>query len=157
MKITNFTSVREVLHNNYCSHNVIGLYHFMGISPRNLTLFTRRFLAGRCTQARYKTMFIIPNGCVQIEPHHLYRLCSRFLFNFSIIYLGKLILQHNLFMLLRLQTTQRNPLCNSWLFGSMQTAGRVTHMIFSMQPHSQATPFYLTAIENEIKSMSDLL
>ena len=102
MKITNFTSVREVLHNNYWSHNVIDLYHFMGISPRNLTLFTRRFLAGRCTQARYKTMFIIPNGCVQIEPHHLYRLCSRFLFNFSIIYLGKLILQHNLFMLLRL-------------------------------------------------------
>ena len=36
-----------MLHNNYRSHNRIGPYHFWGISPRNSTLFTRPFLAGR--------------------------------------------------------------------------------------------------------------
>ena len=42
-----FTIVREVLSNNYRSHNLIAHYHYWGISPRNLTLFTRPFLAGR--------------------------------------------------------------------------------------------------------------
>ena len=36
-----FTVVREVLCNNYRSHNLIGPYNFWGISQRNLTLFTR--------------------------------------------------------------------------------------------------------------------
>ena len=37
MEITNFTVVREVLHNNYQSCNLIGPYHFSEISPRNST------------------------------------------------------------------------------------------------------------------------
>ena len=41
-----FTVAREVLHNNYQSHNFIGPYHFWGISPSNSTLFTRPFLTG---------------------------------------------------------------------------------------------------------------
>ena len=40
-----FTVVREVLHNNYRSRNLIGPYHVWGISPMNLTLFARPFLA----------------------------------------------------------------------------------------------------------------
>ena len=42
--------VREVLRNNYWSCNLIGLYHFWGISPRNLTLFTGQFLTRRRTR-----------------------------------------------------------------------------------------------------------
>ena len=41
--------------NNYRSHNLIGPYHFLGISPRNLTSFTRLFLAGRRTRIGHKT------------------------------------------------------------------------------------------------------
>ena len=41
---TNFTVVSKVLHSNYRSLNFIGPYHFWGISPRNLTSFTRPFL-----------------------------------------------------------------------------------------------------------------
>ena len=41
---TNFTVVSKVLHSNYRSLNLIGPYHFWGISPRNLTLFIRPFL-----------------------------------------------------------------------------------------------------------------
>jgi len=37
------TVVKEVLRNSYWSR----LYRFWEISPRNLTLFTRPFLAGR--------------------------------------------------------------------------------------------------------------
>ena len=43
-------AVREVLRNNQQSCNLIGPYHFWGISPRNLTLFTRPFLTRRCKQ-----------------------------------------------------------------------------------------------------------
>ena len=45
--MNNYTVVREVLCNKYQSCNLIGHYHFWGISPRNLTLFTRPFLARR--------------------------------------------------------------------------------------------------------------
>ena len=51
MEITNSTVVREVLRNNYRSRNLIGHYHFWGISPRNSTSFTRPFLAGRRARA----------------------------------------------------------------------------------------------------------
>ena len=50
-----FTVAREVLHNNYRSCNLIGPYHFWGISLRNLTLFIRPFLTGRCAQAEHET------------------------------------------------------------------------------------------------------
>ena len=33
-----WTNIGKVLHNNYWSHNLIGLYRFWVISPRNLTL-----------------------------------------------------------------------------------------------------------------------
>ena len=46
---------REVLRNNYRSRNLIGHYHFWGISPRNSTSFTRPFLAGRRARAGHKT------------------------------------------------------------------------------------------------------
>ena len=52
---TNFTVVRKVLHDNQWSHNLIGPYHFLVISQRNSTLFTRPFLTGRCTQGRHVT------------------------------------------------------------------------------------------------------
>ena len=54
-RLTNFTVVREVLCNNYRSCNLIGPYHFLGISPRNLTSFTRPFLTGRRAQARHES------------------------------------------------------------------------------------------------------
>ena len=47
VEIKDFIVVREVLRNNYQSRNLIGPYHFWGISLRNLTCFTRPFLAGR--------------------------------------------------------------------------------------------------------------
>ena len=44
----NFTVVvREVPRKNYQSHNLIGPYHLLGISPRNSTLFTRSFFVRR--------------------------------------------------------------------------------------------------------------
>ena len=55
---TNFTFVREVLHDNYQSRNPIGPYHILGISPRNSTSFTRPFLAGRYMQAGQKTRVV---------------------------------------------------------------------------------------------------
>ena len=47
--------VREMPHFNYQSRGRIGPYHFWGISPRNSTLFTRLFLAGRRMQAGHET------------------------------------------------------------------------------------------------------
>ena len=45
----NFTVVKEVLHNNQWSRNLIGPYHILAISPGSSTSFTRPFLARRCT------------------------------------------------------------------------------------------------------------
>jgi len=53
--MTNFTAVGAVLRNNYWSHNLIGPYRFWVISPRNSTLFTRPFLAGRRAWAGHET------------------------------------------------------------------------------------------------------
>ena len=50
-----FAVVREVVGNNYWSRNLIGLYYFWVISPRNSTLFTRPFLTGMRTGAGHKT------------------------------------------------------------------------------------------------------
>ena len=52
VEMNKFTVAREVLHNNYqfCSP-----YHFWGINPRNSTLFTTPFFAGRYTWAGHKT------------------------------------------------------------------------------------------------------
>ena len=44
-----------MLCNNYRSHNLIGHYHFWVISPRNTTLFTRQFLAGRRARVGHET------------------------------------------------------------------------------------------------------
>ena len=44
-----------MLRNNYGSRNLIGHYHFWGISPRNSTSFTRPFLAGRRAWAGHET------------------------------------------------------------------------------------------------------
>ena len=52
-----FYVVMEVLRNNYQSCSLIGPYHFKGISPRNLTPFTRLFLTRRRTRAGHKTRF----------------------------------------------------------------------------------------------------
>ena len=41
--------------NNYQSRNLIGHFRFWVISPRNLSLFTRPFFAGRCVQVGYET------------------------------------------------------------------------------------------------------
>ena len=50
----NFIVVREVLHTNYQPHNLIGPYH-SGNKPRNSTLFTGPFLAGRRAWAGHET------------------------------------------------------------------------------------------------------
>ena len=50
--------MREVQRNNYQSHNLIGPYHFWGKSPRNLTWFTRVFLAGRRARVGHKTKLV---------------------------------------------------------------------------------------------------
>ena len=55
MEMTNFTVVSKVLRNNDWFCLVIGLYRFWVISPRNSTLFTRPFLAGRCMWAGDET------------------------------------------------------------------------------------------------------
>ena len=47
-----FIVVREVLRNNYGSRNLIGPYHFWGISP---TSFTRPFLVRRRAWAGHET------------------------------------------------------------------------------------------------------
>ena len=52
---THFTVVRKSLHNNYWFCNLIGLYHFWLMSPRNLISFARPFLAGRCVWAGHET------------------------------------------------------------------------------------------------------
>ena len=54
-RLTNFTVVRNVLRNNYQSHNFIGHYPFWVISPRNSTSFTRPFLARRHVWAGHET------------------------------------------------------------------------------------------------------
>ena len=69
VELKNFTVVRKVLHNNYWSHNLIGPCHFWGISPRNLTLFTRPFLARRHTQAWHKTT---PECAMTYQSHNPY-------------------------------------------------------------------------------------
>jgi len=51
MEMTNFI----VVSNNYWSRNLIGLYRFWVISPRNSTSFTRPFLAGRRARAGHET------------------------------------------------------------------------------------------------------
>ena len=57
MKMNKFIVVREVLRNNYQSHNLIGHYHVWIISLRNSTSFTRLFLAGRRMWAGHKTRY----------------------------------------------------------------------------------------------------
>ena len=71
-----------MVHNNYQSYNLIGLYHFWGISPRNLTSFTRLFLTGRRTQAEHKTTqnyragfssaYVTHIACMIIYSMHFY-------------------------------------------------------------------------------------
>ena len=57
MEMNKFYCCKGVLRNNYWSRNLIGLYHFWVISPRNLTLFTRPFLAGRHVWAGYEPKY----------------------------------------------------------------------------------------------------
>ena len=65
----NFIVVREVLHNNYQSHNLIGPYHFWAISPRNSTSFTRSFLTRRCKQAGHKTKTAVTRPFLALQSH----------------------------------------------------------------------------------------
>ena len=51
-----------MLRNNYQSRNLIGHYPFWVISPRNLTSFTRPFLAGRHAWAGHETIVILGLG-----------------------------------------------------------------------------------------------
>ena len=55
MEINKFYCWREVLCNNYRSCNLIGHYPVWVISPRNSTLFTTLFLAGRPLWAGQET------------------------------------------------------------------------------------------------------
>ena len=55
MEMNKFYCLKEVLHNNYQSHNLIGPYHFWGISSKNSTSFTRLFRTRRHVQAGHKT------------------------------------------------------------------------------------------------------
>ena len=66
-QIKNFTVVKEVLCNNYRSCNLTGPYHFWVISPRNSTLFTRPFLAGRRVRAGHETMLEGPADALQVN------------------------------------------------------------------------------------------
>ena len=59
MEMTNFTVVRAVLRNNCWSRNLIGLYRFWVISPRNSTSFTRPFLAGQARKAGHETRGLV--------------------------------------------------------------------------------------------------
>ena len=52
MEMTNFTSVRAVLRNNYWSRNLIDPYSFCQVLA---TSFTRPFLAGRRARAGHET------------------------------------------------------------------------------------------------------
>ena len=65
--------------NNYRSRNLIGHYPFWVISPRNLTSFTRPFLAGRRARAGHETNRNQPHseltstsiqntGCLHSDP-----------------------------------------------------------------------------------------
>ena len=63
MEMTNFTAVGVVLRKNYLSCNLIGLYRFWVISPRNSTSFTRLFLAGRCARAGHEA-----RSCQRLNP-----------------------------------------------------------------------------------------
>ena len=58
------TVLREVLCNNYQSHNLIGPYHFWGISPRNLTVHQTVSRREACTGwARdYESTWSLPMG-----------------------------------------------------------------------------------------------
>ena len=56
--MNNYTVVREVLCNKYQSRNLIGHYHFWGISPRYPTMFTRPFLTGRRVRAGHETKYM---------------------------------------------------------------------------------------------------
>ena len=47
--------ILQKVHNNYRSLNLIGHYPFWVISPGNLTLFTRPFLAGRRVRVGHET------------------------------------------------------------------------------------------------------
>ena len=55
MEMNKFYCCKGSVRNNYHSRSLIGHYHFWVISPRNLTLFTRPFLAGRRVWAVVKT------------------------------------------------------------------------------------------------------
>ena len=46
MEMNKFYCCKGSVSHNYQTCNLIDPYHFWGISPRNLTLFTRPFLAG---------------------------------------------------------------------------------------------------------------
>ena len=63
MEINKFNVVRELLHNNQRSHNLIGLPPFWGINPRNLTSFTRPFLARRRTRGGHETTALHGRCC----------------------------------------------------------------------------------------------
>ena len=69
----------KVLCNNYWSCNLIGPYHFWVISPRNLTLFTRPFLAGKRARGGHETntivwqtTFFIVQRATPPKPWHLF-------------------------------------------------------------------------------------
>ena len=59
-----------MLRNNYRSCNLIGHYHFWGISPRNSTLFTRPFLTGRHARAGHETKCPFTQHLMVWLPHH---------------------------------------------------------------------------------------
>ena len=69
------TVVREVLRNNYLSHNLIGCYHFLVISPRNSTLFTGPFLTGRHARAGLKTSYQTPSLSCGMGCGHVRLVC----------------------------------------------------------------------------------
>ena len=55
--------------------NLIGRYHFLGISSRNLTLFTRPFLSERCVQAQHtflRQYLIVDEDMKSHSIHHVF-------------------------------------------------------------------------------------
>ena len=64
VKTKKFNVIREVLHNNYQSHNLVSPYYIWGISLANSTLITRIFLwAGHETRPH-------PLWCICCFVHH---------------------------------------------------------------------------------------
>ena len=69
MEMNKFYCCKGSVRNNYHSRNLIGHYHFWVISPRNLTLFNRLFLAGRRVWAGHETsqdrsQVVCPSWCL---------------------------------------------------------------------------------------------